>query len=52
MESCLDTVADEWTLMQVWLITEILLQVVGRHLMSTPISALVFGEPDVRYDAS
>ncbi|MFD9485653.1 hypothetical protein ACFWBX_17030 [Streptomyces sp. NPDC059991] len=34
------------------LITDILRQVVGRHLMSTPISALVFGEPDVRYDAA
>ncbi|RSO06909.1 hypothetical protein DMH18_25990 [Streptomyces sp. WAC 06783] len=34
------------------LVTDILRQVVGRHLMSTPISALVFGEPDVRYDAA
>ncbi|MFJ4870527.1 hypothetical protein [Streptomyces sp. NPDC088757] len=32
------------------LITDVLRSVVERHLMATPIAALVFGEPDVRYD--
>ncbi|WP_436739632.1 hypothetical protein [Streptomyces sp. BBFR102] len=32
------------------LITDLLRRVVERHLMATPIAALVFGEPDVRYD--
>ncbi|MET9920477.1 hypothetical protein ABZZ04_25835 [Streptomyces sp. NPDC006435] len=32
------------------LLTDILRQVIGRHLMATPIAALVYGEPDVRYD--
>ncbi|MEU9859108.1 hypothetical protein [Streptomyces sp. NPDC047974] len=32
------------------LLTDILRRVVARHLMTTPVSALVYGEPDVRYD--
>lgn len=34
------------------LITDVFRRVVERHLMATPIAALVFGEPDVRYDAA
>ncbi|MEV7213420.1 hypothetical protein AB0O31_10070 [Kitasatospora cineracea] len=31
-------------------LTDILREVVARHVMTTPISALVYGEPGVRYD--
>ncbi|WP_139140737.1 hypothetical protein [Streptomyces abyssalis] len=31
-------------------VTDILQEVVRRHLYSSPISALVFGEPEIRYD--
>ncbi|MEO3842772.1 hypothetical protein [Streptomyces sp. B22F1] len=34
------------------LVTEILEQIVVRHLSTTPISALIFGEPGVAYDQS